>query len=42
MYFVTKYDKKSQVSKALAKAGADVTDFQFEPEGVISWRSRYD
>ncbi|WII08542.1 kinase [Methanomassiliicoccales archaeon LGM-DZ1] len=42
MYFVTKYDKKPQVSKALAKAGADVTDFQFEPEGVISWRSRYD
>lgn len=40
MYFVTKYDKKPQVSKALSKAGAEVTEFQFEPEGVISWRSK--
>ena len=42
MYFITKYDKKPQLSKILQDAGAQVTDIQFEPEGVISWRSRHD
>ena len=40
MYFVTDYDKKSNVSKALAKAGATISEFNFEPEGVVSWRSK--
>ncbi|MCQ2085703.1 MAG: kinase [archaeon] len=39
MYFITDYDKKSQVSKALQKAGATTSEFMFEPEGVVSWRS---
>ena len=39
MYFITRYDKKSQVSKALSDAGAIVSEFMFEPEGVVSWRS---
>ena len=38
MYFICSFDKKSKVSKALAQAGAVVTDFMFEPEGVVSWR----
>ena len=42
MYFVCKYDKKLQVSKALQDAGAIVTDFMFEPEGVISWRCKHE
>lgn len=40
MYFVCEYDKKTQVSKALQKAGAILSEFQFEPEGVVSWRSK--
>ena len=39
MYFITDYDKKTQVSKALMKAGATISEFMFEPDGVISWRS---
>ena len=39
MYFITDYDKKTQVSKALQKAGATLSEFNFEPEGVVSWRS---
>ena len=39
MYFITDYDKKTQVSKALQKAGATISEFMFEPEGVVSWRS---
>ena len=38
MYFICNFDKKSKVSKALIQAGAAVSDFMFEPEGVISWR----
>lgn len=38
MYFICDYDKKYVVSKALSKHGAIVTDFMFEPEGVVSWR----
>lgn len=37
MYFLCAFDKKPEVSKALAKAGAVVSDFNFEPEGVVSW-----
>ena len=36
---ITDYDKKTQVSKALQKAGATLSEFNFEPEGVVSWRS---
>lgn len=39
MYFVCGYDKKASVSRALVDAGATVSEFMFEPEGVISWRS---
>lgn len=42
MYFITGYDKKTNVSKALQNAGAVISDFMFEPEGVISWRSNHD
>ena len=37
MYFICKYDTKYGVAKALQKRGAKVTDFAFEPNGVISW-----
>ena len=38
MYFICKYDRKYSVAKGLQAMGAKVTDFMFEPEGVISWR----
>ncbi len=38
MYFICKYDRKYSVAKRLQAMGAKVTDFMFEPEGVISWR----
>ena len=38
MYFICRYDRKYSVAKALQKMGARVTDYMFEPEGVISWR----
>ena len=38
MYFICDYDKKYTVSKELAKGGARITDFMFEPEGARSWR----
>lgn len=38
MYFVCKYDKKPEVSAALDRAGAEITDFMFEPGGVKTWR----
>lgn len=41
MYFICKYDKKPQVSEALKKAGAELTEFSFEPNGVKSWRCKY-
>ena len=37
MYFICDYDTKYEVSKALQRLGAKVTDFMFEPNGVISW-----
>ncbi len=37
MYFICEYDTKYAVAKALQKKGAKVTDFMFEPNGVISW-----
>lgn len=40
MYFICDYENKYTVSKELAKRGAKVTDFMFEPEGVRSWRHR--
>lgn len=39
MFFICDYDKKYIVSEKLAKLGATVTDFMFEPEGVVTWRS---
>lgn len=39
MFFVCDYDKKFVVSEKLTKLGAKVTDFMFEPEGVVAWRS---
>lgn len=38
MYFICRYDRKYSVAKALQKMGARVTDYMFEPAGVISWR----
>ncbi len=38
MYFICEYDRKYDVAKAMLEKGARVTDFTFEPEGVISWR----
>ena len=38
MYFICRYDRKYSVAKVLQKMGARVTDYMFEPEGVISWR----
>lgn len=38
MYFICEYDRKYDVAKELGKMGAKVTDFMFEPQGVISWR----
>lgn len=39
MYFICKYDKKADVIDVLKKKGAEVTDFAFEPKGVVTWRS---
>ncbi|MDO5861912.1 MAG: kinase [Thermoplasmata archaeon] len=38
MYFLCEYDRKYYVAKELGKLGAKVTDFMFEPNGVVSWR----
>ena len=38
MYFICKYDRKYSVAKQLQKMGARVTDYMFEPEGVVAWR----
>ena len=40
MYYICEYDKKNQVAQELAKKGAIITNFMFEPNGVTSWRSR--
>ena len=42
MYFICKYDKKPSVVQELKKRGAEVTDFMFEPDGVVTWRSNYE
>ena len=42
MYFITKYDKKPTVVQELKKRGGEVTDFMFEPDGVVTWRSSYE
>ena len=42
MYFICKYDKKVDVIQELKKHGAEVTDFMFEPKGVVTWRSHYE
>jgi len=39
MYFICEYDKKPKVSEVLKKAGAELTEFAFDPKGVTSWRS---
>ena len=41
MYFICKYDRKADVAKELAKRGAKVTEFMFEPNGVKTWRSNH-
>jgi D-glycero-alpha-D-manno-heptose-7-phosphate kinase len=38
MYFICDYDRKYNVAQELQKLGARVTDYMFEPNGVISWR----
>lgn len=38
MYFICRYDRKYNVAKVLGQMGAKVTDFMFEPQGVVSWR----
>ncbi len=38
MYFICRYDRKYNVAKVLQNLGARITDYMFEPEGVISWR----
>ncbi len=38
MFFICDYDKKFVVSEKLMKHGAVVTDFLFEPNGVMAWR----
>ena len=40
MYYICKYDKKAAVAKELSNHGAIVTDFAFDPKGVISWRNK--
>ena len=42
MFFISEYDKKAKLSRAMAEAGATMTNFMFEPKGAVSWRSRYD
>lgn len=38
MFFICDYDKKFVVSEKLTKHDAIVTDFMFEPNGVMAWR----
>jgi D-glycero-alpha-D-manno-heptose-7-phosphate kinase len=38
MYFICHYNRKYSVAKSLTQLGARVTDYMFEPEGVVSWR----
>lgn len=38
MYFICRYDRKYSVAQELQKRGARVTDYMFEPKGVMSWR----
>ncbi len=38
MYFICSYDSKYRVAQELQKAGARVTDYMFEPKGVLSWK----
>ncbi len=38
MYFLCEYDRKYYVAKELVAMGAKITDFGFEPNGVVSWR----
>ncbi|MDD4709438.1 MAG: kinase [Candidatus Methanomethylophilaceae archaeon] len=40
MFFVCDYDRKFVVSEQLMKHGAIVSDFLFEPNGVLAWRNR--
>ena len=42
MFYICEYDKKPQLSKALQDSGVAITDFMFEPKGVVSWRSKYE
>lgn len=39
LYLLCEYDLKVQVVEALKAKGAMLTDFMFEPRGVISWRN---
>ncbi|MDR0523326.1 MAG: kinase [Candidatus Methanoplasma sp.] len=38
MYFICRYDKKHEVAKALKRAGAEITEFAFDPCGAVAWR----
>ena len=42
MYFITRFDKKAAVTESLRKNGAEISNFMFEPNGVVSWRSNND
>jgi D-glycero-alpha-D-manno-heptose-7-phosphate kinase len=42
MYYICKYDRKPDVADALKKAGAEVTDFMFDPNGVSAWSREHE
>ncbi len=42
MYFICEYDKRHKVANELIKRGARTTNFMFEANGAISWRTRND
>ncbi|MDR2846116.1 MAG: kinase [Candidatus Methanoplasma sp.] len=42
MYYICEYDKKPDVANALKDAGAEVTEFMFDPNGVSAWRGKHE
>ncbi|MDR0888174.1 MAG: kinase [Candidatus Methanoplasma sp.] len=42
MYYICKYDKKAEVANALKDAGAEVTEFMFDPKGVSAWSGKHE
>ena len=39
MYFICKYDRKTKVSEALRKAGGELLEFSYEPDGAKAWHN---